>query len=85
MKIDQIGQFKKELQEQYPKLFKTNKKFWDLHFVSFVEDFLKRHENKVTIREEDDPHKVDRCPICKVVVSYGDNYCCNCGCSFNWR
>lgn len=74
-----------ELKEKHPSIFKYNKRFWKLEFVSFVEDFLKRNEDSTIVYEENDPHKVERCTKCHVFITPDDSYCHNCGTKFKWR
>lgn len=85
MKKPDIELLKTQLQEKHPVLFKSNKRFWEKEFVSFVEKFLDSQVDKTVIHEEDSPFKVERCPKCCVMVTYADNYCSHCGTNFEWR
>lgn len=80
-----IELLKTQLQERYPSLLKSNKRFWEKEFVPFVKKFLDSQIDKTIIHEEDSPFKVERCPKCNVMVTYGDKYCSNCGTNFEWR
>ncbi len=85
MKEPNLDLLKTTLIEKHPSLIKRNKRFWNVEFVPFVKAFLETQKDITIIHEEDDPHRVEKCSKCGVMVVFNDNYCSNCGTNFKWR
>jgi len=77
--------FKTVLLEKKPSLLKGHKNFWTKEFVSLAQNILKELYPPLTVIENIDPGAVNRCPSCKTLIIFGDNYCSCCGNKLNWR